>query len=291
MVRALWSVPAAVIAWFVVGFAPSYLGGLPDGATAFVPSETSRADILVLGGFAGGVVAGLLVQRLRIAVPLVLVVAVGAWRLSGQSITADQARGLLIWLLAASAAGGMAGALSKRSSVMAAFALALPLAWYAGKPSAELTDWRWTWQLNGLLVAVGLAVLLYAACWRRGWPSTYYWAPVAAAYLVSFATVSSVDRVASMLGSGHPTDEVANAGTDAFFSAFEPLLRNYWPWLVAAVLLAIPMVALKVRALPPPPPPRNPYDDRSNDARLSDDLDWIDRQEEPKRRLLARRVG
>jgi hypothetical protein len=50
------------------------------------------------------------------------------------------------------------------------------------------------------------------------------------------------------------------------------------------------MVALKVRALPPPPPPRNPYDDRSNDAQLSDDLDWIDR-EEPKRRLLPRRAG
>jgi hypothetical protein len=93
-----------------------------------------------------------------------------------------------------------------------------------------------------------------------------------------------------MLGSGHSTNDVANAGTDAFFSAYEPLLRNYWPWLVAAVLLAIPMVALKVRALPPPPPPRNPYDDRSNDAQLSDDLDWIDRQE-PKRRLFARRIS
>jgi hypothetical protein len=291
MVRALWSVPAAVIAWFVVGFAPSYLGGLPDGATAFVPSEASRANILVLGGFAGGVAAGLLVQRLRIALPLVPVVAVGAWWLSGQPIAAAQVRGLLISLLVASTVGGMAGALSKRSSVMAAFALALPVAWYAGRPSAELTDWRWAWQLNGLLVAVGLAVLLYVACWRRGWPSTYYWALVAAAYLVSFAAVSGVDRVVSMLASGHSTDEVANAGTDAFFSAFEPLLRNYWPWLVAAVLLAIPMVALKVRALPPPPPPRNPYDDRSNDAQLSDDLDWIDRQEQPKRRLLARRVG
>ncbi|HEY0690485.1 MAG TPA: hypothetical protein VGD71_15770 [Kribbella sp.] len=289
MVRALWSVPAAVIAWFVVGFAPSYLGGLPDGATAFVPSETSRANILVLGGFAGGVAAGLLVQRLRIAVPLAPVVAIGAWWLSGQPIAAAQASGLLISLLVASTVGGMAGALSKRSSVMAAFALALPVAWYMGRPSAELTAWRWAWQLNGLLVAVGLAVLLYVACWRRGWPSTYYWAPVAAAYLVSFAAVSGVDRVASMLGSGHLTNDVANAGTDAFFSAYEPLLRNYWPWLVAAVLLAIPMVALKVRALPPPPSPRNPYDDRSNDAQLSDDLDWIDR-EEPKRRLLPRRA-
>ena len=288
--RALWSVPTAVIAWFVVGFAPSYLGGLPDGATAFVPSETSRADILVLGGVTGGVVAGLLVQRLRIAVPVVLVVAVGAWRLSGQPITANHARGLLISLLVASAAGGMAGALSKRSSVMAAFALALPIAWYAGKPSAELTEWRWAWQLNGLLVAVGLTLLLYVACWRRGWPSAYYWAPVAAAYLLSFAEVSCVDRVASLLGSGHSTDEVANAGTDAFFSTFEPLVRNYWPWLVAAVLLAIPMVALKIRALPPPPPRRSPYNDRSNDAQLSVDLDWIDR-EEPKRRLLPRRIG
>jgi hypothetical protein len=290
MVRVLWSVPAAVIAWFVVGFAPSYLGGLPDGATVFVPSETSRVNILVLGGFAGGVAAGLLVRRLRIAVPLVPVIAVVAWWLSGQPIAAGQTRGLLISLLVASTVGSMAGALGKRSSVMAALALTLPVAWYASKASVELTEWRWAWQLNGLLVAVGLAVLLYVACWRRGWPSAYCWAPVAAAYLVSFAAVSGVDRVVSMLGSGHSTNEVANGGTDAFFSTFEPLLRNYWPWLVAAVLLAIPMVALKIRALPPPPPPRNPYDDRSNDARLSDDLDWIDRQE-PERRLLARRIG
>jgi len=47
-------------------------------------------------------------------------------------------------------------------------------------------------------------------------------------------------------------------------------------------------VALKLRALPPAPPPPDPYADRSNDAVLSDDLDWID-EIEPRRRLLARR--
>ena len=81
---------------------------------------------------------------------------------------------------------------------------------------------------------------------------------------------------------------MANTATDAFFKSFAPMLREVRPWLAVAVLLAIPMVALKIRALPPPPPPPYPYDDRTNDAVLSDDLDWIDRTE-PKRRLLARR--
>ncbi|GAA1659322.1 hypothetical protein GCM10009744_60840 [Kribbella alba] len=278
--RYLWSVPAAVIAWFVVGFSPTYLKGLPDGATTFV---TPRTDLLVLGGFAGGVLAGLLVQRIRLAVPLVLVVAAGTWWLSVNSF---DSRALLISLLAASAVGAFFGALGTRSSVIAAFALAVPVAWYALRPAVELEGWRWLWQLNGLLVAIGLALLLYVGCWRRGWPSAYYWLPLAAVYLASFAVVDGVKTVAE--SHGRSTDDVANAATDAFFQAFEPLLRNYWPWLVLAVLLAIPMVALKVRALPPPPPPPSPYDDRGNDAVLSDDLDWIDRQE-PKRRLLARR--
>jgi hypothetical protein len=243
--RYLWSVPAAVIAWFVAGFSPTYLAGLPDGATSFV---TPRADLLLLGGFAGGVLAGLLVQRLRIAVPLVLVVAAGAWWLSGNSF---DSRELLISLLAASAVGGLFGALGTRSSVVAAFALALPVAWYALRPAAKLADWHWLWQLNGLLVAAGLAGLLYVACWRRGWPSAYAWLPLAATYVASFAVV---DGIKTINGDGS-TDEVANAATEAFFKAFAPLLRNYWPWLALAFLLAIPMVALKIRGPPPPPPP------------------------------------
>jgi hypothetical protein len=280
MMRALWSIPAAVIAWFAVGFGPTYLAGLPERASTYVPV---RVELLVLGGFAGGVAAGLIVRRLRIAVPLVLLVAGGTWWLSGHSLSS---RGFLVTLLVASLLGGLFGALGTRSSVLAAFALAAPVAWYATRPAAELAEWRWLWQLNGLLVAVGLALLLYVACWRRGWISAYYWLPLAAAYVVAFAVVEGVHEVAASMG--RTTDEIANAGTDAFFTAFEPLLRNYWPWLVLAVLLAIPMVALKIRALPPPPPPPSPYDDRGNDAVLSDDLDWIDR-EEPKRRLLPRR--
>lgn len=280
MMRALWSLPAALVAWFLVGFGPTYLAGLPDGATSFVPV---RLELLVLGGLAGGVAAGLLVGRLRIAGPLVLLVAGGTWWLSGNSLSD---RGFLLTLLVASLLGGILGALGTRSSVIAAFALAVPVAWYATRPAGELADWRWLWQLNGLLVAVGLALLLYVACWRRGWPSAYYWFPLAAAYLASFAVVEAVREVA--VPAGRSTDEIANAGTDAFFTAFEPLLREYWPWLVLAVLLAIPMVALKIRALPPPPPPPSPYDDRGNDAVLSDDLDWVDR-EEPERRLLPRR--
>ncbi|TDO45346.1 hypothetical protein EV643_113119 [Kribbella sp. VKM Ac-2527] len=282
--RYLWTVPAAVIAWFVAGFAPTYLAGLPAGTTTFVPAASSRLDLLVLGGYAGGVVAGLLVRRLRIAAPVVLVVAAGTWGLSGHSL--DQ-RDLLITLLAASVVGGVFGAIGSRSSVFAAFALSLPVAWYAVRPAARLDDWRWLWQLNGLLVAMGLALLLYVCCWRRGWSSALYWPFVAAAYLLSFAIVDGVKAVGG--AQGGPVNDVADAGTDAFFQAFEPILREYWPWLVLAVLLAIPMTALKLRALPPPPPPPDPYADRPNDAVLSDDLDWIDR-DEPRRRLLPGRT-
>ncbi len=278
--RYLWSIPSAVVAWFVAGFAATYLKGLPEGTTLFVPP---RLDLLVLGGFAGGVMAGLLVRRFRITLPLVLVVAAGMWWATGNSFSD---RGLLITLLVASAVGGLFGALGTRSSVFAAFALAIPIAWYALRPANELVDWRWLWQLNGLLVGAGLAFLLYVACWRRGWRSAYSWLPLAGIYLVSFGIVDAVRLISR--SNGKPVDEVGNAATDAFFQSFEPILREYWPWLVLAVLLAIPMVALKLRALPPPPPPPDPYAERSNDAVLSDDLDWID-QVEPRRRLLPRR--
>ncbi|MFI5707744.1 hypothetical protein [Kribbella sp. NPDC051620] len=278
--RYLWSIPAAVVAWFVAGFAPTYLKGLPAGSTTFVGT---RVDLLVLGGFTGGVLAGLIVGRVRFAMPLVLVVAGGAWWLSGYGLSD---KGLLALLLVASVVGAFLGALGIRSTVLAAFALSVPVAWYALRPAGELQDWRWLWQLNGLLVAIGLTIVLYVACWRRGWRSAYYWLPLGAFYLASFAIVEGLQAVTA--AKGKSTDEIANAGTDAFFDAFEPVLREYWPWLTLAVLLAIPMVALKVRALPPPPPPPVVDDGRTNDAVLSDDLDWIDR-EEPKRRLLPAR--
>ncbi|MFF0341051.1 hypothetical protein [Kribbella sp. NPDC004875] len=278
--RYLWSVPAAVVAWFVGGFSATYLKGLPEGTTMFVPP---RVDLVLLGGFAGGVLAGLLVARVRIAVPLVLVVAGGLWWLSGNSFSD---RNLLITLLVASALGAFFGALGTRSSVVAAFALALPVAWTALRPAEQLTEWRWLWQLNGLLVGAGLALLLYVACWKRGWRSVGSWIPLAGFYLVAFGVVESVRLVSN--SSGKTMDAVGDASTEAFFQSFEPMLREYWPWLVVGVLLAIPMTALKLRALPPPPPPPDPYADRSNDAVLSDDLDWID-QEDPRRRLFARR--
>jgi len=280
--RYLWTVPSAVVAWFVAGFAATYLKGLPDGTTLFVPV---RLDLLVLGGFAGGVAAGLFVGRIRFALPLVLGVATGMWWLTGNSFTD---KGFLITLLVASAVGALFGALGTRSSVVAAFAVAIPIAWVALRPANQLQDWRWLWQLNGLLVAAGLAILLYVACWRRGWRSAYSWLPLTGFYLAAFGIVAAI-RTISRAPAGQATDLIADAATDAFFQSFEPMLREYWPWLVLAVLLAIPMVALKLRALPPPPPPPDPYADRTNDAVLSDDLDWID-HEEPKRRLLARRA-
>ncbi|MEU4193963.1 hypothetical protein AB0E69_18830 [Kribbella sp. NPDC026611] len=278
--RYLWSIPAAVVAWFVGGFSATYLKGLPAGATAFVPA---RVDLLILGGISGGVLAGLLIGRVRVAVPLVLVVAGGMWWLSGNTW---HDRGLVVALLVASAVGGLVGALGTRSSVIAAFALALPVAWYALRPAEQLSDWRWLWQLNGLLVAAGLAVVLYVACWKRGWRSAWFWVPLTGFYLVCFGIVKAVQEAGR--SDGTPMDAVGDASTAAFFQSFEPLLREYWPWLVVAVLLAIPMTALKLRALPPPPPPADPYADRSNDAVLGDDLDWIDR-DEPRRRILPRR--
>ena len=80
--RYLWSIPSAVLAWFVAGFSATYLKGLPGGATMFVPP---RIDLLVLGGFAGGVLAGLLIARVRVAVPVVLIVAAGMWWQTGNS--------------------------------------------------------------------------------------------------------------------------------------------------------------------------------------------------------------
>ena len=124
--RYLWSIPSAVIAWFVAGFSATYLKGLPGGTTLFVPP---RIDLLVLGGFAGGVLAGLLIARVRAAVPVVLVVAGGMWWLTGNSWSD---RSLVITLLVASAVGALFGALGARSSVAAAFALALPLAGILG---------------------------------------------------------------------------------------------------------------------------------------------------------------
>ncbi len=273
--------PSAVVAWFVAGFAATYLKGLPDGTTLFVPV---RLDLLVLGGFAGGVAAGLFVGRIRFTLPLVLLVATGMWWLTGNSFTDQE---FLTTLLVASAVGGLFGALGTRSSVVAAFALTIPVVWLALRPANQLQDWRWLWQLNGLLVGAGLAILLYVACWRRGWRSAYSWLLLAGFYLAAFGIVAAI-RTISRAPTGQSPDLIADAATDAFFQSFEPVLREYWPWLVMAVLLAIPMVALKLRALPPPPPPPDPYADRSNDAVLSDDLDWID-QEEPRRRLLPRR--
>lgn len=290
MQRARWSVPSALIAWLVVGFVPWYLARGPGGATAvltdLVPSATDRVDLLVIGGLIGGVAAGLLVRQFWIALPVVSVAAVGAWWASTGSVGSD---GLLVALLVASGLGAAAGVLGTYGSVLAALALTLPLATYASRTADQLTTWRWHWQLSGLLVAVGLAVLLYVSSWRRGWRAVVHWPFIAATYLVCFAVLAAGDLVAAGFARGRTPDEIADLGTEAFFSAFRPFVTSYWPWLVAAVLLAVPMAALKIRALPPAPPPRDGDDERGNDARLSDDLDWIDRQDEVRTRRLPRR--
>lgn len=288
MLRALWSVPSAIAAWFVVGFAPSYLSGLPEHPGTLVPSATSAVDVLIIGGFAGGVAVGLLVGRFRLSLALGLVLASAAWWFSDHSFTGD--RGLWIVLSVASLVGSLAGAFGSRRSVPAAFALALPLAAYIVLPEEALGAWRWLWEFNGLLIAIGLAVLMHVAIWRTGWQATYFWLPLTAGFVASFAFIDACERVAADLGKGLAADAIADGASDAFFNAFGPFLLSYWPWLAAAFFLAIPMTAMKVRALPPPPPPvPDPaLEGRGNDAFLPGDLDWIDR-EEPPRRLLPRR--
>ncbi|MFC0625445.1 hypothetical protein [Kribbella deserti] len=286
MLRALWSVPSAIAAWFVLGFTPSYLSAGNPGA--LVPSATSSVDVLIIGGFTGGVAVGLLVGRVRASLGLGLLLASAAWWFSDHSFI--EARGLWIVLSVASLAGSLAGALGSRRSVPAAFALTLPLASYIVLPGEPLAQWRWLWELNGLLIAIGLAVLFHVAIWRTGWRAAYYWLPITAAYVASFAFIEACARVAGDLGKGLSADLVADGASDAFFLAFGPFLLAYWPWLAAAFFLAIPMTAMKVRALPPPSalPADSALDGRGNDAFIPGDLDWIDR-EEPVRRLLPRR--
>lgn len=250
---------------------------------------SSGVDVLIIGGFTGGVAVGLLVGRFRLALGLGLVLASAAWWFSDHSFVGD--RGLWIVLSVSSVVGSLAGAFGSRRSVPAAFALALPLASYIVLPEEALGAWRWTWEFNGLLIAIGLAVLMHVAIWRTGWHAGYFWLPLTAVFVASFAFIDACERVAADLGKGLAVDAIADGASDAFFNAFGPFLLSYWPWLTAAFFLAIPMTAMKVRALPPPPPPvpDAALEGRGNDAFLPGDLDWIDREEPPRRLLLPRR--
>lgn len=286
MRRAYWSVPSAVIAWLVVGFLPWYVARGPGDWPTPVPSHPAHIDLLVIGGLVGGVAAGLVAGRFRVALPAVSVAVTTAWWAHAGSAGSE---GLLIAALVASGLGVTAGALGSHGSLLAALALTLPVATYAARSAAELTAWRWHWQLSGLLVAIGLALLLYVSCWRTGWRAVVTWPVVTAVYLVCFGVLAAAGQVAAGLAGARPPDEVADLGTEAFFSSFQPFLASYWPWLIAGALLAVPMAALKIRALPPVPPAPAADDGRGNDARLSDDLDWIDRPDEVRTRRLPRR--
>lgn len=301
MARALWAVPAAVVAWFLAGFGGWFAGGRPGARTArlaeVVPFAPTAVDVLAVGAVVGGIVAGLLLRRLRLAVPVTLAIGTGAWFVTRNALepagySSNDTRAVLITLLVGTGAGAILGALGRRRSEVGAVAIALPVAWYALLPGRLLDSGEtWIGDLNGLLVAIGCAMLLYVACWRIGWRSIAVWPVVGASYLLSFAAVEGAGAVAasrrSTTGLAEQADRAAKAGMDAFFGAFGNYLERYWPWLAIAVFLAVMMVALKIRALPPKPP-EVAVDDRSNDAILPDDLDWVD-QTEPRRRLIPRR--
>lgn len=307
MVRALWAVPGAALAWLVAGFGAWYAGGRPGAVgagrlTEVVPLTPSAVDVLAIGAVVAGVGAGLVLRRLRLAVPVTLAIGTGAWFLTrrtveqaGHPLPSDDTRAALITLLVGAGAGAILGALGRRRSELGAVAIALPVAWYALLPGRLLDGQPATWvdDLNALLVAIGCAVLLYVACWRIGWRSMAVWPVVGASYLLSFAAVEGVAaaaasrRTTGQSPAAERADRAADAGMDAFFGAFGTYLERYWPWLAIAVFLAVMMVALKIRALPPKPPEIK-LDDRPNDAILPDDLDWFD-QEEPRRRLIPRR--
>lgn len=297
--------PVAVLAWYAVGFGPWWASAQAAATTwpgrALPALSGAGIAAVAIGGAVGGLVAGLLVRRFLVAVPLALGLGTGLWMLgrslpSAVQVESGTARGVLVVLLVTTGLGAALGALGSHRSVPTAIALALPVATYAVLPGSRLADSRWTDALNGWLVAIGLALLLYAACWRTGWRAIGWWPLVAGAYLAAFAALAAAATAASVAArytpDGHAgrrqADAIADGAMDSFVGAFLPFLRLYWPWLGIAVFLAVMMVALKIRALPPKPPPVPVIDDRGNDAYLSDDLDWIDRTE-PRRRLVPRR--
>lgn len=292
MKRALWSVPCATVAWYLFGFGPWFFG--QDAMArwsdrSFMPLTSAGADVIVTGAVVGGVVAGLIVRRLRLAVPLTVALGTGLWFLAESHagvVAADN--DLLVTLLVGTGLASVLGALGSRRSVVGAVAICLPVAYYALLPGTQITSETWAGDLNGVLVAIGFAFVLYIACWRSGWPGLPSWPVVTAAYLVSFALFAAAGAVADRFTSGaQTTDMVSTTATDAFVHAFRPFLATYWPWLAVATFLAVMMVALKIRAIPPVKP-EIAYDDRPNDAFLPDELDWIDRPE-PRRRLVPRR--
>lgn len=298
MRRAVWSVPSAAVVWCVTGFGPWFVSQdamAPWSVRELLPMSVTGIDVVATGAVVGGVLAGLLIRRLWLAVPLTVASGIGVWLVARDQVMQrpepppyTEQRTVLVTLLVCTGVAAVVGALGSRRSVLAAVAIAMPVASYVLLPGNHLTDRVWVGELNGVLVAVGLAILLYVACWRSGWSALPAWPAVAAAYLTAFAAMTASRTVADGFQTGSRGTEVAaEVGTDAFVRAFRPLLELYWFWLVAGCFLAVMIVALKIRVLPPVAP-EPPFEPRSNDAYLPDDLDWIDRPE-PRRRLAPRR--
>jgi hypothetical protein len=271
--RALTAAPVGVLVWYALGFGPWYLE-----SGELLPSVPSALDAVVLGALVGGLLAGMVVRRLQVAVPVVLLAAGGlCW-------STDVPRWVLVTMLMATGAATVFGAVSSYRSVLAAIGLTLPVASYVVLPGRDWLGDR-TAMFDGLLVAVGFTMLLYVACWHNGWRALTWWPVVTGAYLSSFALITALDRGAAAYRPGDP-DGVADAAMDGFVQAFRPFVETNWPWLAVAVFLAVMTAALKIRVLPPvtPQPRSDLLDDRGNDAYLPDDLGWFE-YEEPKRLL------
>ena len=255
--RYLWSIPAAVIAWFVVGFAPTYLNGLPEASTTFVAAagRSARAGRVRRGsagradrrpgpdrGAAGG-----------------WSLPAGVWWLSGNALSA---KGLLATLLVASARrrvlrcpghpkfggrrvrAGPAGRLVRAAAGCRARGLALALA--AQRPAGRARASRCSCTSRAGGAAGGRRT--------RGcrWPRSY---------VASFAIVEAIQRSPTpkgRIGRRSRTPAPTRSSTRS-----SRCCASTGRGSSLAVLLAIPMVALKLRALPPPPPPPSPYDDRT----------------------------
>src|SRR6266511_4150208 len=127
MTRALWAVPCAAVLW--------YVGGV------------------------GGVVAGLVVRRLRLAVPLTVALGTGLWllarRVQSPLPSYDEQRQVLIALLVATGLAAVLGAVGSRRSVAAAVAAGIPVAYYALLPGRRLDAWFSVTELNGFMIAIG----------------------------------------------------------------------------------------------------------------------------------------
>src|SRR5262245_50397666 len=99
----------------------------PWAQREMLPLTGAGIDVGLMGAAIGGVVAGLLVGRIRIAVPLTLALGSGLWYLARVYETTpppqNEQRGVLVTLLVTTGLAAVFGALGSRRSVVGAVAI------------------------------------------------------------------------------------------------------------------------------------------------------------------------